>query len=130
MNIKDDWISLNVKAKIGAICMSLASILNFIFVLVFMDEVGEYFDAFANMVNFDIEIFLVLYAILFTLLDLVIAFFVVRHKKWARAIGIWWGIRGIVSFVTSISAPSAMFVVYGLYVLSAGCLLLTKKSEF
>ena len=81
MNIKDDWISLNIKAKIGAICMSLASILNFIFVLVFMDEVGEYFDAFANMVNFDIEIFLVLYAILFTLLDLVIAFFVVRHKK-------------------------------------------------
>ena len=130
MNIKDDWISLNIKAKIGAICMSLASILNLIFVLVFMDEVGEYFDAFANIVHFDIEIFLVLYAILFTLLDLVIAFFVVRHKKWARAIGIWWGIWGIVSLVTSISAPSAMFVVYGLYVLSAGCLLLTKKSEF
>lgn len=130
MNIKENWISLNVKAKIGAVCMALASILNLIFVLAFMDAVGESFDAISNILPFDIEVFLVLYAILFTLLDLLIAFFVVCHKKWARATGIWWGIWGIISIAMAIKSPSAMFVVYGLYIIAAICLLLTKKEEF
>ncbi len=130
MNIKENWISLNIKAKIGAVCMALASILNLIFVLVFMDAVGEAFDAISGVLPFDIEVFLVLYAILFTLLDLLIAFFVICHKKWARTTGIYWGLWGIISIAMSIKSPSAMFVVYGLYVIAAICLLLTKKSDF
>ena len=130
MSIKENWISLNVKAKIAAVCMALASILNLIFVLAFMETVGKAFDAISGALPFDIEVFLVLYAILFTLLDLLIAFFVVCHKKWARTTGIYWGLWGIASIAMSIKAPSAMFVVYGLYVIAAICLLLTKKKDF
>ncbi|MGN0738769.1 MAG: hypothetical protein ACI4LX_01195 [Treponema sp.] len=130
MSIKENWASLDVKAKIGAVCMALASILNLIFVLVFMDAVSEGFDAISGALPFDMEVFMVLYAILFTLLDLLIAFSVIRHKKWARTTGIYWGLWGIASIVMSISSPSAMFAVYGLYVIAAICLLLTKKSEF
>jgi len=130
MAIKENWISLNVKAKIGAVCMALASILNLVFVLAFMDAVGESFDAISDILPFDIETFLVLYAIFFTVLDLLIAFFVVCHKKWARTIGICWGIWGIISIAMAVSSPSAMFAVYGLYVIAAICLLLTKKAEF
>lgn len=130
MSIKENWISLNVKAKIAAVCMALASILNLIFVLAFMDAVSEAFDALSRMLPFDIQVFLVLYAILFTLLDLLIAFFVVCHKKWARTTGIYWGLWGIASIAMSIKAPSAIFVVYGLYVIAAICLLLTKKKDF
>lgn len=130
MSIKENWISLNLKAKIAAVCMALASILNLIFVLAFMDAVSEAFDALSRMLPFDIQVFLVLYAILFTLLDLLIAFFVVCHKKWARTTGIYWGLWGIASIAMSIKAPSAMFVVYGLYVIAAICLLLTKKKDF
>lgn len=95
-----------------------------------MDAVGEAFDAISGVLPFDIETFLVLYAILFTLLDLLIAFFVICHKKWARTTGIYWGLWGIASIAMSISSPSAMFAVYGLYVIAAICLLLTKKAEF
>lgn len=130
MSIKENWFSLNVKAKIAAVCMALASILNLIFVLAFMEAVGKAFDAISGALPFDIEVFLVLYAIMFTLLDLLIAFFVVCHKKWARKTGIYWGLWGIASIAMAIKTPSAMFVVYGLYVIAAVCLLLTKKADF
>lgn len=57
MNIKENWISLNLNAKIGAVCMALGIILSLIFVLAFMDAVGESFDAISIILPFGIEAF-------------------------------------------------------------------------
>lgn len=131
MSIKEGWTTLNARAKIGVVCMALASVLNFIFALAFMDAAIGAGNGIFGMLDSSfpsaLRTVFVLYGILFTLLDLLIALFVIRHKNGARRLGLFWGIWGIINIAMSINNPSQWFVVYGLYVVSALCLLLAGK---
>ncbi len=125
------WGSLKLKTKLGAIFLALGCILQLIFTIAFIDD---YYDTFAfvlDLLPFDYEAVLIIFAIVFTVLDLLVVWAIVRHKQWACKTGVLWGLWGLSGIVSSImnDCVSGMIVVYGLFVLAGILLFFTKKSD-
>lgn len=110
-------------SKFAIICVFLSAITGFILGFLFFDDVTN---AFGNL-PFDVSGIFVAYLILYYSIDILIEFLLTRGNRWARTLAIWWGILALLTLVTSISNPSAMFVTYGLSVVAAVCLLIAKK---
>lgn len=125
------WGSLKLKTKLGAILLALGCILQLIFTIAFIDDLYDTFAFALDVLPFDYEAVLIIFAIVFTVLDLLVVWAIIRHKRWACKTGVLWGLWGLSGIISSIAndCVSAMIVVYGIFLLAGILLFFTKKSD-
>ncbi|MBP3710407.1 MAG: hypothetical protein J6I73_08420 [Treponema sp.] len=122
----EKWKTASVFTKVATACVVLSALVGLIIGFITLDALEDAFGLLNSFIS-DIRPMLVVYLLVYYLIDIIVAIGLLFIKNWAKSLATWWGILAAVSMVLAIKEPHALFVSYILSIAAAVCLFLGKE---
>ena len=125
------WKESTLWTKIGTVCVGVAGLVGLIIGLVIAEELADALESMAGgMLDINFHIIYIVEVILIYSIDFIVTFFLIKMHRWARQLGIYWGILAVLQIIPMFQGGiNVMIITYIVQIIGAVCLLLA-KSDF